>query len=283
MKRLLGLLLVVGIIGCGKSDLVEQEANDTRVPDRKMAIQSLEKIGGIFVASPNGTVRSLQLYDAQRTDAALVHLKSLTTLKDVSLFLQITDAGLANLSGLKQLTSLRLNGTQITDVGMAHLKKLPHLEQLLISSPRITDAGLVHLSELTNLRELDLYGGTGFQNTAVTEAGLVHLAALTNLTVLNVRPSQITDIYLEHLKGFTRLEKLDLSGTQITDAGLVHLKGMRDLQQLDLMSTKVTDAGLIHLKPLTSLKQLVLDGCTTLTNAGVAELQRALPDCKITK
>jgi uncharacterized protein YcfL len=63
MKRLLGLLLV----GCGKSDLAEEEAEQTRVLDSNMAIQSLEKIGGSCVASPCGTVEALHLYDAQHS------------------------------------------------------------------------------------------------------------------------------------------------------------------------------------------------------------------------
>jgi hypothetical protein len=39
---------------------------------------------------------------------------------------------------------------------------------------------------------------------------------------------------------------------------------------------------LVHLKGLTNLKQLVLKG-TKVTDAGVAELQKALPNCKISK
>jgi hypothetical protein len=40
---------------------------------------------------------------------------------------QITDAGLENLRGLKQLQGLDLGGTQITDAGLAHLKGLTQL------------------------------------------------------------------------------------------------------------------------------------------------------------
>jgi len=42
----------------------------------------------------------------------------------------------------------------------------------------------------------------------------------------------------------------------------------------------VTDAGLKDLAPLQGLKTLLL-GDTKVTDAGVAELQKALPDCKI--
>jgi Leucine-rich repeat (LRR) protein len=62
----------------------------------------------------------------------------------------------------------------------------------------------------------------------------------------------------------------------------VHLKGLSNLQKLYLRSTKITDAGLVHLKGLTKLQTLVLSE-TKVTEAGVAELQKALPNCKISK
>ena len=49
---------------------------------------------------------------------------------------------------------------------------------------------------------------------------------------------------------------------------------------LSLIGTKITDAGLLRLKRLTKLQRLVLD-FTKVTDAGVADLQKALPDCKI--
>jgi hypothetical protein len=47
-----------------------------------------------------------------------------------------------------------------------------------------------------------------------------------------------------------------LDQCQITDAGLEHLKGLKNLKAVNLRATKVTDAG-------------------------VADLQKALPNCKI--
>ena len=93
----------------------------------------------------------------------------------------------------------------------------------------------------------------------------------------------LTDAGLMHLKRMTNLETLDLKTcTQITDAGLVHIKDLTNLQWIDLTNTKVTDTGLLHLKGMTNLQELSL-GNTKVTDAGVAALQKALPNCKITK
>ena len=61
-----------------------------------------------------------------------------------------------------------------------------------------------------------------------------------------------------------------------------HLKGLVKLQSLGLLGAgKLTDAGLVHLKGLTNLQGLVLP--KQISDAGIAELQQALPNCDITK
>jgi internalin A len=67
----------------------------------------------------------------------------------------------------------------------------------------------------------------------------------------------------------------------VSDAGLEHLQGLENLTTLSLKCTEVSDAGLVHLKGLTKLESLDLSR-TQVSSAGVADLQKALPDCKIT-
>ena len=69
-------------------------------------------------------------------------------------------------------------------------------------------------------------------------------------------------------------------GDQVTDAGLAHLAGLTALEFLHLGGTQVTDAGLVHLAGLTALEYLNLSR-TQVTDVGVAELQTALPSCRI--
>lgn len=140
----------------------------------------------------------------------------------------------------------------------------------------------------------------------VTDSELAEVAELAKLRVLHLFNTQITDAGLKHLKGMTSLQELGLGGTQITDTGLVHLAGLTSLETLDFsLCSKIEDQGLAHLKELTSLQELSLQdaghrrgagthqGAANLehlvlpdlgtTPAGVAELQKALPNCEINR
>ena len=131
MKRLLVCLLLVGVVGCGKSEQVahqpsgetlqnEQQQSEARRQQaekkealrQKMlaeqeAIAALREFGGAFGTDEDGNVGEIDLSGTEITDAALVHLKE-----------------------LKKLESLRLNDTKITDAGLVHLKGLTKLGYL---------------------------------------------------------------------------------------------------------------------------------------------------------
>jgi uncharacterized protein (TIGR03067 family) len=241
------------------------------------AVAAFKKLGAHIKQDDQGDVVEVEFsFNTRITNAGLVHLKGLTGLQELSLPSQITDAGLMHLRGLPNLQTLYLPSSQITDAGLMHLRGLPNLQTLsLYHNQKITDAGLVHLKGLTGLQELLL------ERTPITDAGLVHLKGLTGLEELYLRSTKITDAGLVHLKGLTGLQALRLP-SQITDAGLVHLKGLTGLQTLYLRSTKITDAGLVHLKGLTGLQTLYLRSLK-VTDTGVADLQKALPNCKIVK
>ena len=85
---------------------------------------------------------------------------------------------------------------------------------------------------------------------------------------------------LKHLADRTTLTHLKLVGTAVTSAGLRELAGLTALVELDLQNTKVADFGLKNLKAMNKLKSLNLNG-TNVTAAGVAVLQKELPQCNI--
>jgi len=154
-----------------------------------------------------------------------------------------------------QLEWVRLAGNrQATDAGIANLAGLTNLTSLDLVQTPVSDAGLIHLKGLTNLTHLELSG------RAVGDAGMAHLAGLTKLTRLGLPETNVGDAGLAHFKGLTKLTALGLSETIVGDAGLEHLKGLPKLTHLWLNSTRVSSAGLEHLKGLTSAPSRVRIG-----------------------
>ena len=106
MKRLLGLLLVMGMVGCG------------------IPVARLEDKGAKITKNEQGEVVEVHLNRKKISDAGLADIKALTNLKTLNLaFTQITDAGLVHIKGLTSLRLLHLQGTQITAAGKAKLQE----------------------------------------------------------------------------------------------------------------------------------------------------------------
>jgi hypothetical protein len=68
-----------------------------------------------------------------------------------------TDAGLAPLANLKNLSLLHLERSAVTDAGLANVAGLPNLQYLNLFGTGISDEGLKHLAGLKNLRRLYLW------------------------------------------------------------------------------------------------------------------------------
>lgn len=170
----------------------------------------------------------------------------------VSVSSKVTDDTLGDIAGFKNLRALSLIGTSVTE------------------------KGIKQLSDLTDLRALDLA-----LNFKTNDAVLKEVAAFKKLQKLTLGSTFVTDAGLKELAGLKDLLYLDVAVVLgVTDAGMKHLAGFEKLERLNLFATSVTDAGLKDLAALKSLKSLDLSR-TKATAAGVAELQKALPNCKI--
>jgi internalin A len=214
------------------------------------------------------------------TDKDLALVKEFRNLDSLSLnrCLQITDAGLRELKGLKNLHYLWLGGgekfgeTKITDRGLRELKDLKSLKALGLRGTRVTN--LEGLKNLTSLEFLNL------DLTTVTDQGLKELMDLKNLTTLTAGETKLTDQGLKELKRIKSLTTLALNRTKITDAGLKELKELENLQSLELAFNAITDAGLNDLKEFKRLRMMALNG-NKLTEAGQKDLRAALPKTEI--
>ena len=163
------------------------------------------------------------------------------------------DRDLISIGHLSQVWNLSLDFSPVTDDGLAHLEGLVELERLYLPFTEVGDAGLVHLKGLTDLRQLSLQGDS------ITDEGLDAI-----------------------WKELTNLEVLDLDRTRVNGKGLAQLKGLKRLVRLSLRGAPVDDAALKHLQGMTGLRELFLDD-TRVTYTGVREIQKALPNLKISR
>ena len=132
----------------GLTSLVELRLGDTKVGD-----------GGVALIAGLTGLERLELKRADVTDSGVVHLKGMTKLRELQLSGRgtnfdeihsgITDASVEVIKGMTQLEILDLGSTKITDAGLAQLGGLKNLEMLVIvSANKITDEGVAKFREM---------------------------------------------------------------------------------------------------------------------------------------
>jgi hypothetical protein len=108
--------------------------------------------------STQASVRTLHLGGQQVNDKNLAYVGKMTGLEELIIFpgRGITDAGLAQLAGLKKLRILLLTNSDVTDRGLDVLRALPSLRELSIEGKEITKGGRDRLKQaLPRLERLD--------------------------------------------------------------------------------------------------------------------------------
>ena len=100
---------------------------------------------------------------------------------------ELGDADVALIAGVaEQLVWLDLARTKVTDAGLAPLAEIKNLTRLHLENTGISDAALAHLAGLEKLNYLNLYG------TQVSDAGLAHLKGLKNLQKLYLWQTKVS-------------------------------------------------------------------------------------------
>jgi hypothetical protein len=93
---------------------------------------------------------------------------------------QVSDAGVAALGNMKNVTRLHLENTKIGDAALAHLAGLTNLEYINLYGTQVTDKGLATLAKLPNLKKVFVW------QSKVTDKGVAELAAkLPNAEINN--------------------------------------------------------------------------------------------------
>jgi hypothetical protein len=167
----------------------------------------------------------LDVEDKELTHADFASLTVFKHLQEVDVgTILVTDGQMAELSDcLKDMTQLRTllilsHYGGMTDAGLAHLGRLTQLTRLSVWGPKITGQGLAHLHALTNLGRLNL------TLTQIGDDDLDVLKAFPAMTYLGLIGARLTDVGLEQLKGLKSLRDLDLRDTRVTRQGVESLQ-----------------------------------------------------------
>ncbi|WP_417379452.1 GYF domain-containing protein [Gimesia sp.] len=148
-------------------------------------------------------------------------------------------------------------------------KPLVDLESLrkIVKSEKVNAKG-----EIINL---DLTG------VSITESHLAAIGTLQSLQSLNLYKTNLTDDGLKALAKPSNLSYLAIGRTRITSDGLRHLTGLKKIKGLRINGNKgIGDSGVEHLTEMKKLTVLQINN-TSISEAGIQKLKRALPNCKI--
>lgn len=188
-----------------------------------------------------------------------------------------TDSSVAALEGM-HLQFFAVNGVSITNAAFDELRDFSS-SSISIANCRVGDdvvTGMLKLPQVPRVLE-----ALNMDGSDVTGDGLRQLQVCGSLKTLSIsRCPQMVDSELTKLSVLPRLTLLILSGSPVTDDGLEKLvKSAPRLRQLLLDGcTEITDEGLAHLTNIKSLRSVRCTG-TQVTSKGVEGFRSALPGC----
>jgi hypothetical protein len=179
-----------------------------------------------------------------------------------------------------------LDSKAISLADFTEIANLPNLKAVGLRDVIILseDGGVnraIQDSDLTVLHQLGQLEVLGINRSVADGSGLAKLANPSGLKLLFFDGNPISDVGAEEIGKLLSLEYLSLIEARVKDNQLKHFRTLMRLKYLSLRSTVISDAGLVYLKTLRNLATLDL-ARTQVTSSGIRELQKALPNCKIT-
>ena len=309
MRKILLIIAAVALVGCDSGPKWEPDAGNPQSVIIEQAIRKhLKKPTGKLSEGDLKKVTSLSFKFTKITDAGLKDVTKFPQLTLLSLKnTPITDNGLKEVAKLHKIEWLDISATKITDTGLKELANLTQLNYLEMSETEVTDTGLKELVALKNLTRI------GLSVTKITDEGLQQLVKLKKLGSIALIGSDATAVGVSRLQEklpdcrihyqsrseFTALMKesgLELAANKRSIiASPVIEKAIRkelkkregELTKADLEKVPVLNlngnqlTSVKGLEKLTKLEYLDLRFNPVLTKAQIAELQKALPKCKI--
>jgi len=182
-----------GLVLVSVKDRAEAKAAAARLPEpeiKEVPVTDAEKTAIAKLASGEGIGEkyAAPLVMALAQDTKLIYANFRLVGKNV------TDAHLAPLADIRNLSELDLGNTQVTATGLKHISKAASLTKLSLANTAIDDAALKQIEGLPNLMSLNLY------NTKVTDAGIASLKNMKFLRKVYAWQSGVTEQGAAELK-----------------------------------------------------------------------------------
>jgi internalin A len=245
----------------------------------------LQHVSGLY------KLEALYLSWTQVQGPGLIHLKKLPSLKTLVLHdTLITDDALdlvGDLGSLQGEMSLTFVAVTSDAVDRLH-KRLPkaafgvsgYVEHIERAKQRLLESGAELVQDNDSPRRAVTLRLT---DAEMTKENLNDLRMLRHLQTLDLSGCELPLADMSRLvSSLTRLQKVSMANTNVTDSALHFLTMTTQLRELNLSNTGITDASVPLLTRLYRLEILNVAG-TQITPEAIAELQQALPDCKVVK
>jgi hypothetical protein len=202
------------------------------------------------------TLESLNIIATKFSDEWMPHISGLSNLRILRFTNngKLTDKGLEQLAGLRQLETFSFVGTGMQGRAYAKFDGFTKLTRVSHRGSAIDDEGLKELcAHLPNLESMSL------AHAKFTDAGAVHFARLTKLKSLEIGSRNATPACIASLKTLP-LESLQLGDGLDASAGITELAALKSLKKVSITNgAPVTDADLKTLAALKNLETLEFD------------------------
>ena len=240
-------------------ELLEKCYNLRKLSLREISVSEIDPPVLITVLAKFGLVK--------KQEKVFIDLTPLRNLVDLEV-LRINSVPVKFLESLSYISSLReLTLIYGTVSNIEPLKFLTNLQTLSLNGVFISELG--PLGNMTSLQNLCI------DHTQVRD--LKPLQGLTGLQILSLNYIQVSDI--TPIGNLTNLRHLDIMG-DIFIPDLEPIKNLNNLEYLCIADTRISD--IEPVKNLKNLKKITLRDCKNINDEQIEELQKALPELKIT-
>lgn len=234
---------------------------------------------GLFYISQMRRLQYLDISGCPKVGTRALAMLSATPLQKLYVARSDIDDGnlISGISEIQNLTLLDLaENHKITKFGIKSLEALPNLVDVEFSCDSWGTAEFEALANLKQVNRITL----GAQCTK-SESDLLLLKKIPELYILGFYGPCIPPGFTSRLKEYPKLVDFSVRNTNITDGDLIALANIPTLQRVYFCENFITDEGLKVLSKNKNLRQLRFKLCRLVSQDGLNQLKRLMPQAKI--